>query len=157
LDKVDLMRRAIELCRQELAAGSGSWCASLVVRDGEIVGEGCNTVTETPDPTAHCEVNAMRAAAKRLGSWDLSGCDLFTTWEPCPMCVAAIWWARIDRVYYANLLADTRRFGMDIDPLAAEVRRPPEARSRPYERLLADEALRVVENWWKRARPEPIA
>lgn len=157
MDKTEFMRQTIELCREQMAAGTGSWCASIVVKDGQIVGEGWNMVAETNDPTGHCEVNAMRAAGRQLGTWDLSGCELFTTWEPCPLCVAAIWLARIDRVYYANLLTDAQRFGMDFGPLLEEVRQPPQARTRPYERLLGQEAFAVVEEWWERMRPEPIA
>ena len=157
MEKTDLMRRAIELSRERMADGTGSYCASIVVKDGQVVGEGWNTVVQHHDPTAHCEVNAMRDAGRRLGSWDLSGCDLYTTWEPCPMCVAAIWLARIDRVYYANLLSDTAAFGMDLEPLVQEVRLPVEQRSRPYERLLGEEALAVVRDWWERAQPEAIA
>jgi len=157
MDETDLMRKAIELSREQLATGAGSYCASLVVKDGEVIGQGCNTVVQQSDPTAHCEINAMREACSRVGTWDLSGCELYTTWEPCPLCVAAIWLARIDRVYYANLLSDTLAFGMDLEPLLREVRSPTGERSRPYERLLGEEALAVVEDWWKRARPEPIA
>lgn len=98
----------------------------------------------------------MREAGRHLGSWDLSGCELYTTWEPCPMCVAAIWWARIDRVYYANLLSDATKLGMNIDGVIAEVRLPVDERSRPYERLLGDEAFAVVQRWWETSSPEPI-
>jgi tRNA(Arg) A34 adenosine deaminase TadA len=150
------MRRAIELSRERMEDGAGAYCASLVVRDGEVVGEGWNNVAIDNDPTGHCEMNAMRAAGRRLGRWDLSGCDLYTTWEPCPMCVAAIWCARIDRVYYANLLTDAERLGMDIAGLVRESRAPLEERSRPYERLLGEEAWAVVDSWWKSGRATPI-
>jgi len=132
--------------------GTGAYCASLVVRDGEVVGEGWNNVAVDNDPTGHCEINALRDAGRRLGRWDLSGCELYTTWEPCPMCVAAIWCARIERVYYANLLSDAEDLGMDIAGLVQEVRQPVDARSRPYERLLGEEALAVVMDWWESGR-----
>jgi tRNA(Arg) A34 adenosine deaminase TadA len=156
MDKQVLMRQAIELSREGLRDGRGSYCATLIVKDNEVIGRGWNTVVQDSDPTAHCEINAMREAAKRLGTWNLSGCELYTTWEPCPLCVAAIYWARIDRVYYANLLTDAIELGMDIDGVMREVRSGPGERSRPYERLLGDEAIAVVREWWDRERPEPI-
>ena len=156
MDIEGFMRRAIELSREKMESGAGGYCASLVVKEGEVVGEGWNTVLQSNDPTAHCEINAIRAAGQRLGTWDLSGCELYSTWEPCPMCVAAISWARISRVYYANLLSDAADLGMDVDGVLAEVRLPVSQRSRPYERLLGDEALAVVKDWWRRAGPPPL-
>jgi tRNA(Arg) A34 adenosine deaminase TadA len=150
------MRRAIELSREKLDSGAGGFCASLVVKDGEVVGEGWNTVLQSNDPTAHCEIVAIRAAGQRMGTWDLTGSELYTTWEPCPMCVAAIWWARIDRVYYANLLTDAADLGTDVTALLAEVRAPTSQRARPYERLLGAEALAVVKEWWERTKPPPL-
>jgi len=152
----DYMRIAIELSKEKLETGSGGYCASLVVKDQEIIGRGWNNVVQQHDPTGHCEINAMREAGRRLGSWDLSGCELYTTWEPCPMCVAAIWWARIDRVFYANLLSDAARLGMDIDGVLEEVRLPVGERSRSYERIMGDEALAVVQGWWETSGPELI-
>ncbi len=156
MDKTDFMRRAIELCQQKMDEGVGGYCATLVVKDGEIVGEGWNDVLNNNDPTGHCEIHAMREAGRRLGNWNLSGCELYTTWEPCSMCVAAIWWARIDRVYYANALSDAVKLGMDIDALIREVRAPVDARSRPYERLMGEEAFAVVKRWFDEAKPEVI-
>jgi guanine deaminase len=150
------MEQAIELSREQLSSGRGGYCASLVVRDGEVVGQGWNTVVQENDPTAHCEINAMRDASGRLGTWDLSGCELYSTWEPCPMCVAAIWWARIDRVYYANLLTDAADLGTDIAGVLEEVRLPVDERSRPYERLMGQQALAVVKEWWEREQPPPL-
>jgi tRNA(Arg) A34 adenosine deaminase TadA len=156
MDAEGFMRRAIELSREKLESGAGGYCATLVVKDGEVVGEGWTTVLQANDPTAHCEINAMRAAGQRLGTWDLSGCELYTTWEPCPMCVAAIWWARVDRVYYANLLSDAADLGSDVAGVLDEARAPVGERSRPYERLLGAEALAVVKDWWTRANPTPL-
>ncbi|MBM3506079.1 MAG: nucleoside deaminase [Alphaproteobacteria bacterium] len=156
MDKTEWMRRTIEICRQRLADGSGAYCASIVVKNDKIVGEGVNNVVMANDPTGHCEINAIRDAGNRLKSHDLSGCTLYTTWEPCIMCAAAIWWARIDRVYYANLLTDAKRIGMDIAPLVAEVTLPSGQRPRPYERLLGDEAWAVLDAWWKRAKPDGL-
>jgi guanine deaminase len=156
MQPAEFMQRAIELSREKMDSGAGGYCASLVVRDGEVVGEGWNTVLQSNDPTAHCEINAIRAAGERLGTWDLSGCELYSTWEPCPMCVAAVWWARIDRVYYANLLSDAADLGMDVTGLLDDVRAPVSDRGRPYERLLGAEALAVVKEWWKRTSPPPL-
>jgi tRNA(Arg) A34 adenosine deaminase TadA len=156
MDKIDFMHRTIALCRDKLADGTGAYCASIIVKHGEIVGEGWNNVALAHDPTGHCEINAIRDAGRRLKTHDLSGCELYTTWEPCVMCAGAIWWARIDSVYYANLLTDSKRLGMDIAPLAKEVATPTDQRRRPYERLLGDEALAVLMEWWQRARPAPL-
>ncbi len=156
MDKVDLMRRTIALCKERLADGSGAYCASIVVKDGTIVGEGVNNVMLAHDPTGHCEINAIRDAGRRLKTHDLAGCELYTTWEPCVMCAAAIWWARIDRVYYANVLGDAKRLGMDIAPLAKEVALPSEQRPRPYERLLGDEAFAVLMDWWQKSQQQAL-
>ena len=156
MQPAEFMKRAIELSRETMDSGAGGYCASLVVKDGEVVAEGWNMVLQSNDPTAHCEIIAIRAAGQRLGTWDLSGCELYSTWEPCPMCVAAIWWARISRVYYANLLSDAADLGMDVDGLLDEVRLPVSRRARPYERLLGDEALAVVQEWWGRTSPPPL-
>ena len=138
MDHEGYMRRAIALCEEKMAAGEGGYCATLIVRDGEVIGEGWNNVAETHDATGHCEINAIRDAGRRTGNWDLSGSVLYTTWEPCVMCAAAIWWARIERVFYGNLLSPGRRSrhrhrrararGLDPDraarpPLSAPARR----------------------------------
>ena len=156
MDKTDFMRRAIDLCQQKMDASEGGYCASLVVKDGEVIGEGWNDVINNSDPTGHCEIHALRAAGKILGTWNLSGCDLYTTWEPCQMCAGAIWWARIDRVYYANSLADAERLGMGIGDLQREVSAPTHGRSRPYERLMGEEAFAVVKRWIDETNPEGI-
>ena len=150
MDDTDHMRRAIALCKEKMAAGSGGYCATVIVRDGAVIGEGWNNVVENHDATGHCEINAIRDAGCRTGSWDLSGSTLYTTWEPCVMCAAAIWWARIERVFYGNLLSDAARLGIDIGALDAEVATRPEHRARPYRRLLGDEAFAVFEEWWSK-------
>ena len=142
----DFMRYAIELGRRKLQEIGAAPFAAVVVRDGRIVGEGCNTVLIDHDPTLHGEVAAIRDACKRLGTFDLSGCDIYTSCEPCEMCVAAIWWARIDRVFYANALADTAHM-MPIDGLTHDVSRPIGERSAPAQQLMAAEAYAVIEEW----------
>ena len=109
MDHEGYMRRAIALCEEKMATGEGGYCATIIVKDGEVIGEGWNNVAENHDATGHCEINAIRDAGQRTGNWDLSGSTLYTTWEPCVMCAAAIWWARIDRVFYGNLLSTCLR------------------------------------------------
>lgn len=150
----DYMRQAIALSKARMADGTGGYCATIIVRDGEVIGEGWNNVIENHDATGHCETNAIRDAGQRTGNWNLSGSTLYTTWEPCSMCAAAIWWARIDRVFYANLLTDATRLGMDIGDLDQEVATPTEQRKRPYRRLLGDEAFAVLKDWWDGADRE---
>ena len=142
------MRRAIALCEKKMAAGEGGYCATIIVRDGEVIGEGWNNVAENHDATGHCEINAIRDAGARTGNWDLSSSVLYTTWEPCVMCAAAIWWARIDRVFYGNLLSQAAELGIDISELETEVATSSEQRSRPYRRLLGDETFAMFKAWW---------
>lgn len=138
-----LMRRAIELSRDGARRGDGGPFGAVVVRDGVIVGEGWNRVIATNDPTAHGEVEAIRDACRRLGTFSLAGCDLFTSAEPCPMCLAAIYWARIGRVFYGNVHADAAALGFDDSIILAEMSKPPVERLIAEFRLLPDEALEV--------------
>ena len=149
ITKEDFMRRAIALCQQKMDEGVGGYCATIVVKDGEVVGEGWNDVLNNNDPTGHCEIHALRDAGRRLGTPDLTGCQLYTTWEPCIMCAAAIWWACIDRVYYANLLSYAEELGIDIKALNHEACLPSGERERPYENLLQKEANAVVRKWFE--------
>ena len=147
----DLMRRAIAMSRMKLAAGERPF-GCVIARDGTIVAEGAAQQLATNDPTAHAEIVAIRSAARTLGSNDLSGCDLYTSCEPCPMCAGAIWYARIRNVYYANVTADFEALGRTTQRIAAEeVSIPIEQRTR-YARLLADEAVEVLHEW--KAMPE---
>jgi guanine deaminase len=117
----DFMRRAIALGLENVRTGRGGPFAALVVKDGSVVAEGANRVTTTNDPTAHAEVVAIREACRRLGDFQLSGCDLYTTCEPCPMCMACALWARMDRVVYGATIADAARFGHQIQIPATEL------------------------------------
>ena len=119
----EFLRRAIALATRNVLTATGGPFAAVVVRDGKIVGEGANSVTTTNDPTAHAEVNAIRAAAKSLGTFSLAGCALYTSCEPCPMCLAAAYWARLDAVYYGASAADAARAGFDDAFLYAELRK----------------------------------
>lgn len=141
------MRRAIALATENVASGKGGPFGALVVRDGEIVGEGANSVTATNDPTAHAEVTAIRAAAKLLNTFMLAGCELYTSCEPCPMCLAAAYWARMDAVYYAAGAEDAARAGFDDAFLYGEFRKGVDARRLPETQLLQEEAWASFAAW----------
>ena len=145
--KLEWMRRAIALATENVVTGRGGPFGALVVRNGEIVGQGANTVTVTNDPTAHAEVNAIRAAAKALNTFMLAGCELYTRCEPCPMCLAAAHWARIDAIYFAASAADAARAGFDDAFLYGEFRKDTEARKLPEKQLLRDEAWASFAAW----------
>jgi guanine deaminase len=155
MEKSDFMKRAIALSREKSAAGLGAPFAAVIVRDGTIVGEGWNTVAADHDPTAHGEVMAIRDACRRLATIDLSGCDIYTSCEPCSMCVATIWWAKLDRVYYANALDDTRHY-FELGPLLSDVGQPIGRRSTPSEQLMAADAFAVIKDWVERAADDPM-
>ncbi|MBN2848951.1 MAG: nucleoside deaminase [Coriobacteriia bacterium] len=141
------MRRAIALSREKMREDEGGPFGAVIVRDGRIIAEGWNRVTGHNDPTAHAEIVAIREACRVLGTYSLEGCVIYSSCEPCPMCLAAIWWARIDRVYFANSAADAAAIGFDDERLYREMALPREARALPSERLLADEALAVFAEW----------
>lgn len=137
------MRRAIELSRHGMQRGDGGPFGAVVVRAGQIVGEGWNRVLATNDPTAHGEVLAIRDACRQLGTFILSDCEIYTSAEPCPMCMSAVYWARLARVYFGNTVADAAAIGFDDTMILDELRKPPSARLIPSNRLLADEAIAV--------------
>jgi tRNA(Arg) A34 adenosine deaminase TadA len=143
----EFLRSAIALAIENVATGKGGPFAAVIVRDDRIVGEGANSVTATNDPTAHAEVNAIRAAAKALGTFTLAGCELYTSCEPCPMCLAAAYWARIDAVYYGASAADAARAGFDDAFLYAELRKTSADRKLRATQLLGDEAWASFAAW----------
>jgi len=143
----EFLRRAIELAIQNVYDGAGGPFAAVIVRDGRIVGEGVNTVTATNDPTAHGEVNAIRAACKALGTFTLAGCELYTSCEPCPMCLAACYWARIDAIYYGSSAADAARAGFDDAFLYEEFRKDQAARTLPATQMVSEEAWASFAAW----------
>jgi guanine deaminase len=149
------MRRAIALSREHMEQGSGGPFGAVIVKDGVIIAEGWNRVTSSNDPTAHAEIVAIRAACGALGSFSLGDCEIYTSCEPCPMCLAAIYWARLQRIYYANTRADAARIGFDDDFLYREIAAPPEARRLPMTRLLAEEAHAAFEAWEKKPDKTP--
>ena len=148
------MRRAIALSCENVANGGGPFGA-VILRDGQVIGEGTNRVVPDHDPTAHAEVSAIRAACAALSTHDLSGAVIYTSCEPCPMCLAAIWWARIAEVRYGNDRADAARIGFDDDAIYREVARPLAERALPIGRMLADEAAEAFRLWERSADKTP--
>jgi tRNA(Arg) A34 adenosine deaminase TadA len=151
----DFMRHAIALSRQGMEGGAGGPFGAVVVRDGQVLSEGWNQVTSTNDPTAHAEVVAIRRACAAVGERHLRGAVLYTSCEPCPMCLAAAYWARLDAVVFANARDDAAAIGFDDQWLYDEVPKPIEARSLPMRRLLAAEALEVFRAWGEKADKIP--
>lgn len=141
------MRRAISLAQQGIDANSGGPFGAVVVKRGEIVGEGCNQVTSTNDPTAHAEVVAIRNACQNLGSFQLDECVLYTSCEPCPMCLGAIYWARPAQIFYAATHTDAAHIGFDDHFIYEEIERPIEQRHIKSVNFLREEGLKVFENW----------
>jgi guanine deaminase len=141
------MRRAIELSLEMMRSGGGGPFGAVVVKDGVVIAEGFNQVTATNDPTAHAEVVALRRACRELSTFDLAGCEIYTSCEPCPMCLAAIYWARLDRIYYANDRRDAGKIGFLDDFLYHEVALPLEQRSIPVQRMMQAEGWAVFEEW----------
>lgn len=140
------MREAIRLADESVERGGGPFGA-VIVKDGAIVARGANSVTLDNDPTAHAEVNAIRAACRSLGTFDLSGCTVYTSCEPCPMCLAAIYWAGISRIYYGNTRKDAAAIDFADDHIYNELSRPLEQRSVPITPLLRNEALHTFTRW----------
>jgi guanine deaminase len=143
----DLMCRAITLALENIRSGRGGPFAALVAKDGKVIAEGANSVTSTNDPTAHAEIVAIRAACKALGDFQLTGCDLYTTCEPCPMCLGAIYWARPARVFYAGVAADAAEAGFDDALIYEELQRSPESRHIPMIQLMREESLAIFAAW----------
>jgi len=130
-----------------MEAGAGGPFGAVIVKDGRIIAEGWNQVTSANDPTAHAEIMAIRNACAALGTFQLPGCRIYASCEPCPMCLAAIYWARLERIYYANTRAEAARIGFDDALIYNEIALPPEARHIPATRLLAEEAMAAFRAW----------
>jgi guanine deaminase len=140
------MARAIELSLANVARGGGPF-AAVVVKGGAVVAEGVNRVTASNDPTAHAEVEAIRAACRALGDFQLTGCEVYTSCEPCPMCLGALYWARPDRVFFGNSAADAAAVGFDDSHIYAELARPLGGRSLPMIQLMREEAQAAFRAW----------
>ena|ERR1039458_8284367 len=149
------MREAIRLSLQEVRRGQGGPFGAVVVRDGKVVGRGRNQVTSANDPTAHAEIVAIRAACKRLGMFRLDGCVLYTSCEPCPMCLSAIYWARLGQVYYANTRRDAAKIDFDDDFIYREVALSIRRRKLRMKQLLREEALVAFAEWQRKPNKVP--
>lgn len=140
------MRKAIALSRENIRNGGGPFGA-VIVKDGKIIATGVNRVTALHDPTAHAEVNAIRKAAKKLGTFDLAGCEIYTSCEPCPMCLGAIYWAHLDRIYYGNTKSDAKNIGFDDSFIYDEIELKHEDRRVKAIQLLPHEAISAFDEW----------
>jgi len=148
------MRRAIALALDNIRAGGGPF-GCVIVKDGHIIAEGANRVTPTNDPTAHAEVVAIRDACRTLKNFQLEGCDLYTTCEPCPMCLGAIYWARPSRVFYAAAAGDAAAAGFDDAFIYEELKTAHAARRIPMAQLLRDESLQIFAAWKSQPNKTP--
>ena len=141
------MKMAIALSRFGLEQGKGGPFGCVIVKDGKVIGKGYNSVLDTNDPTAHAEVVAIRDACKNLGSFQLTGSDMYTSCEPCPMCLGAIYWARPSRVFYANTKKDAAAVGFDDQFIYEELELPLDERKIPFSQILKEEANQVFKEW----------
>lgn len=140
------MQRAIELAEKSVGNGGGPFGA-VIVKEGQVIAEGSNCVTIDNDPTAHAEVTTIRKACKALNTFDLSGCEIYTSCEPCPMCLSAIYWARLDRIYYGCNKEDAKNIGFDDSFIYEQIELKPEYRSIPSTQFLHKEALSAFRMW----------
>jgi len=141
------MREAIRLSLENMRSGKGGPFGAVIVKDGKIIARGFNQVTSTNDPTAHAEVVAIREACRELNSFQLEGCEIYTSCEPCPMCLGAIYWARPAKMYYANKKIDAAKIGFDDQFIYEEIDLHLSQRQLPSEQLLNDEALVAFQEW----------
>lgn len=148
--QAEFLMRAIELAIANVAAGGGPFGA-VIVKDGAVLAEGANRVTPESDPTAHAEIVAIRAACRKLGDFQLTGCALYASAEPCPMCAGAIYWARPERVFYGASAADASATGFDDAFIFRDFAKPPRQRRIPMEQFLRDEALEAFRAWRENA------
>jgi tRNA(Arg) A34 adenosine deaminase TadA len=141
------MARAIQLSLENVLSGHGGPFGAVVVKDGTIIAEGANQVTSTNDPTAHAEVVAIREACTVLGVFDLEGCEIYSSCEPCPMCLGAIYWARLSRVYFGNGDRDASKIGFDDSLIYHEIAQPHSQRKIPMIQMMREEALSAFRAW----------
>jgi len=146
-DKKLYMKRAIELALENVTESKGGPFGAVVVKDGEIIGQGANLVTDTNDPTAHAEIIAIREATKKIGSFSLEGCEIYASCEPCPMCLGAIYWAHIEKLYYAATKDDAAKSDFDDSVIYKELSLPKDQRSIQSLQIMRDDAVKVFEAW----------
>ena len=149
------MKKAIQLALSNVSENYGGPFGAVVVKDGEIIGRGSNCVTQTNDPTAHAEIVAIREAAKNIGSFSLEGCEIYASCEPCPMCLGAIYWSRIDKLYYAATKEDAAKAGFDDSVIYKEIDLPKDKRSIPSIQLMREDAVKVFDDWNKSSNKTP--
>jgi guanine deaminase len=149
------MARAIQLAVENVRSANGGPFGAVIVKDGGIVAEGANQVTSINDPTAHAEVLAIRAACTKLKAFELHGCDIYTSCEPCPMCLGAIYWARLSRVYFASAAADASQAGFDDSLIYREIAQPYAQRAIPMIQMMREESLAAFLAW--KEKPNKIA
>ncbi len=147
MDKENFMKEAIELSINNVKSGKGGPFGAVVVKDGKIIARGANSVTATNDPTAHAEVNAIREACKVLNTFQLDDCEIYTSCEPCPMCLGAIYWARPSKVYYANTKVDAAEINFDDDFIYKEIAKPLNERNLQFIQMSREEALLAFKEW----------
>jgi guanine deaminase len=145
----EFLIEAIRLSKENITDGLGGPFGAVIVKDGRIIGEGKNEVLESNDPTAHAEIQAIRNACKHSGSYDLSGCEIYSSCEPCPMCLSAIYWARIDTIFYANTKKDASEIGFDDDFIYKELSLPEDKRKIKMQQHNTEEAKKVFLDWLK--------
>jgi len=143
----EFMREAIRLSQENMEKNAGGPFGAVIVKDGKIVGKWRNKVTSTNDPTAHAEMVAIRDACQNLKTFELNWCELYTSCEPCPMCLGAIYWARFDKVYYGNTKEDAADINFDDQYIYEELDRPLDKRNLPMQKLLREEAIKVFQKW----------
>ena len=149
ISKNKFMLRAIELSISS-AKDTGGPFGCVMVKDDKIIAEGSNKVTFSNDPTAHAEIVAIREACKKLNTFNLSGCDLYASCEPCPMCLSAIYWSRVDNIFYANTREDAKKINFDDSLIYSEISKKNEDRKIPIKQMLRDEAIKAFEIWNKK-------
>ena len=149
------MQEAISLADKNVHNGNGGPFGAVVVKDGEVIGRGGNRVTTSNDPTAHAEIVAIREASKKLGTFDLSGCEIYASCEPCPMCLGAIYWAHIDKLYYAATKDDAAKANFDDSFIYAEIAKPKDHRQLQSVQLMREDAVKVFEEWNESEKKTP--
>jgi guanine deaminase len=144
---IEFMKEAVRLSDENMKSGKGGPFGCVIVKDGKIIARGSNLVTSSNDPTAHAEVVAIREAGNVLNAFQLTGCEIYTSCEPCPMCLGAIYWARPDKVYYANTREEAAAIGFDDDFIYKEISVPVGTRKIPFQHVNSQEAKQVFKNW----------
>ncbi|WP_010664802.1 nucleoside deaminase [Marinilabilia salmonicolor] len=144
----EYMKMAADLARENVLKGGGPFSA-VIVKDGEVIATGCNRVTDKHDPTAHAEIEAIRKATKKLSTHDLSGCSIYASCEPCPMCLGAIYWARLDQLFFGNTRKDAASIGFDDEFIYHELEKPIDQRSIPTQQIVTENIKHAFEHWAK--------